>query len=43
MTHPIHFRAGEATVFAGEGQFTDAMPEVLMGAVDGPVGRPSPT
>lgn len=39
MTHPIHFRAGEATVFASEGQFTDAMPEVLIGAVDGPVGQ----
>jgi formaldehyde-activating enzyme len=39
MTHPIHFRAGEATVFAREGQFTDAMPEVLIGAVDGPVGQ----
>ncbi len=39
MTHPIHFRAGEATVFASEGQFTDAMPEVLIGTVDGPVGQ----
>ncbi len=39
MTHPILFRAGEATVFAKEGQFTDAMPEVLIGAVDGPVGQ----
>jgi 5,6,7,8-tetrahydromethanopterin hydro-lyase len=39
MTHPIYFRAGEATVFAAEGQFTDAMPEVLIGAVDGPVGQ----
>jgi 5,6,7,8-tetrahydromethanopterin hydro-lyase len=39
MTHPIFFRAGEATVFAAEGQFTDAMPEVLIGAVDGPVGQ----
>lgn len=39
MTHPIHFRAGEATVFAREGQFTDAMPEVLIGAVDGPAGQ----
>ena len=39
MTHPIHFRAGEATVFAAEGQFTDAMPEVLIGAVDGPAGQ----
>jgi 5,6,7,8-tetrahydromethanopterin hydro-lyase len=39
MTHPIYFRAGEATVFAAEGQFTDAMPEVLIGTVDGPVGQ----
>ena len=39
MTHPIFFRAGEATVFAREGQFTDAMPEVLIGSVDGPVGQ----
>lgn len=39
MTHPIYFRAGEATVFAREGQFTDAMPEVLIGAVDGPAGQ----
>ena len=37
--HPIYFRAGEATVFAAEGQFTDAMPEVLIGTVDGPVGQ----
>jgi formaldehyde-activating enzyme len=39
MTHPIFFRAGEATVFAREGQFTDAMPEVLIGSVEGPVGQ----
>jgi formaldehyde-activating enzyme len=39
MTHPIFFRAGEATVFAREGQFTDAMPEVLIGSVDGPAGQ----
>lgn len=39
MTDPIYFHAGEATVFAAEGQFTDAMPEVLIGAVDGPVGQ----
>jgi 5,6,7,8-tetrahydromethanopterin hydro-lyase len=39
MTHPIYFCAGEATVFAAEGQFTDAMPEVLIGTVDGPVGQ----
>jgi formaldehyde-activating enzyme len=32
-------RAGEATVFAREGQFTDAMPEILIGALDGPVGQ----
>jgi formaldehyde-activating enzyme len=34
----IVFRAGEATVFAKEGQATDAMPEIIIGAVDGPVG-----
>jgi formaldehyde-activating enzyme len=33
------FHAGEATVLAAEGQFTDAMPEVLIGRVDGPVGQ----
>jgi formaldehyde-activating enzyme len=32
-------RAGEATVFASEGQFTDAMPELVIGSVDGPVGQ----
>lgn len=35
----IIFRTGEATVLAKEGQFTDAMPEVLIGSVDGPVGH----
>lgn len=35
----IIFRTGEATVLAAEGQFTDAMPEVLIGSVDGPVGH----
>jgi len=35
----IIFRAGEATVLAAEGQATDAMPEVLIGAVNGPVGQ----
>jgi 5,6,7,8-tetrahydromethanopterin hydro-lyase len=39
MSQKIVFRAGEATVFASEGQFTDAMPEILIGAVDGPVGQ----
>jgi len=33
------FHAGEATVFAAEGQFTDAMPEILIGRSDGPVGQ----
>ncbi|WP_085315730.1 formaldehyde-activating enzyme [Derxia lacustris] len=32
------FHAGEATVLAAEGQFTDAMPEILIGRTDGPVG-----
>ncbi len=35
----IWFRAGEATVLAREGQVTDAMPEVLIGSVRGPVGH----
>ena len=39
MTHPYLFHAGEATVLAKEGQFTDAMPEILIGATDGPVGQ----
>lgn len=39
MSERIEFRAGEATVFAREGQFTDAMPEVLIGDVSGPVGH----
>ncbi|MEJ0093546.1 MAG: formaldehyde-activating enzyme [Methylocella sp.] len=30
---------GEATVLAAEGQFTDAMPEVMIGNVKGPVGH----
>src|SRR5690606_734928 len=34
----IWFRTGEATVFASEGQVTDAMPEVIIGSVNGPVG-----
>ncbi|MDT7838297.1 formaldehyde-activating enzyme [Aquabacterium sp. OR-4] len=33
------FHAGEATVLAREGQFTDAMPEILIGRTDGPVGH----
>lgn len=35
----ILFKAGEATVFAADGQYTDAMPEILIGRVDGPVGQ----
>ena len=37
MTTPI-FRTGEATVFAKDGQFTDAMPEIVIGSVAGPAG-----
>ena len=35
----IWFRTGEATVLASDGQATDAMPEVLIGSVKGPVGQ----
>jgi 5,6,7,8-tetrahydromethanopterin hydro-lyase len=35
----IWFRTGEATVLAAEGQVTDAMPEVVIGSVRGPVGQ----
>ncbi len=34
----IVFKTGEATVPGAEGQFTDAMPEILIGDVHGPVG-----
>ena len=33
------FKTGEATVFAAEGQYTDAMPEILLGDIGGPVGQ----
>jgi 5,6,7,8-tetrahydromethanopterin hydro-lyase len=33
------FLTGEATVLAAEGQYTDAMPEIVIGTVDGPVGH----
>ena len=39
MSTDLTFRAGEATVFAADGQATDAMPEILIGRVDGPVGH----
>ena len=35
----IWFRTGEATVLAADGQFTDAMPEILIGSVRGPAGN----
>lgn len=35
----IFFKVGEATVFAADGQYTDAMPEVLIGSVKGPAGQ----
>ena len=39
MPIDMTFRAGEATVFAAPGQATDAMPEILIGRIDGPVGH----
>lgn len=39
MTDKYVFHAGEATVLAAEGQATDAMPEILIGRKDGPVGH----
>ena len=39
MSQDFLFHAGEATVLAKEGQFTDAMPEILIGRTDGPVGQ----
>ncbi len=38
MSNDYVFHAGEATVLADDGQFTDAMPEILIGRTDGPVG-----
>jgi 5,6,7,8-tetrahydromethanopterin hydro-lyase len=39
MTTDLQFHAGEATVLAKDGQFTDAMPEILIGRTSGPVGH----
>lgn len=39
MSERIVMRTGEATVLARDGQFTDAMPEIVIGALDGPVGH----
>ena len=35
----IWLATGEATILAAEGQYTDAMPEVLIGNIKGPVGH----
>ena len=35
MSKNYIFHAGEATVLAADGQFTDAMPEILIGRTDG--------
>ncbi|QGM47715.1 formaldehyde-activating enzyme [Methylocystis heyeri] len=35
----IWLATGEATVLAADGQYTDAMPEVMIGNVKGPVGH----
>jgi 5,6,7,8-tetrahydromethanopterin hydro-lyase len=39
MSERIIMCAGEATVMAREGQYTDAMPELVIGDVSGPVGQ----
>lgn len=39
MSEKIIFKSGEATILAKDGQFTDAMPEILIGDVSGPVGN----
>ncbi|MBL8351742.1 MAG: formaldehyde-activating enzyme [Burkholderiaceae bacterium] len=39
MDNDYLFHAGEATVLARDGQFTDAMPEILIGRSSGPVGQ----
>ncbi|AUB85669.1 formaldehyde-activating enzyme [Candidatus Thiodictyon syntrophicum] len=39
MSSKIIFKAGEATVFTEGKDVTAAMPEILIGAVDGPVGH----
>jgi formaldehyde-activating enzyme len=35
----VWLATGEATVLAADGQYTDAMPEVMIGHVKGPVGH----
>ena len=39
MSNKIIFKAGEATIYTEGKDVTAAMPEILIGAVDGPVGQ----
>ncbi len=39
MSNKYEFCVGEATVLAADGQFTDAMPEIMIGSTSGPVGQ----
>lgn len=39
MTDKIIFKTGEATIFSKSGQPTDAMPEIVIGHVNGPAGH----
>lgn len=39
MSNKIVFKAGEATVFSEGKDVTAAMPEIVIGCVDGPVGQ----
>ncbi|HSG92833.1 MAG TPA: formaldehyde-activating enzyme [Methylotenera sp.] len=39
MNDPLIFKTGEATVYASHDQGTDAMPEIVLGRVNGPVGQ----
>ncbi len=39
MSNSFLFKTGEATVLAADGQYTDAMPEILIGNTAGPVGQ----
>ena len=39
MSNKIVMKAGEATIFSEGKDVTAAMPEIVIGAVDGPVGQ----
>lgn len=39
MSKPVVFKAGEATLYTEGKDTSAAMPEILIGAVDGPVGQ----